>query len=456
VFKTGPASSLEAMMRRSSRGSKNYNINEVIGLILGGGKGTRLYPLTKERSKPAVPFGGSYRLIDIPISNCINSGINRVFVMTQFNSTSLNRHITQTYKFDIFHNGFVDILATEQTPDSPTSGFTQGTADAVRRALRHFRGLRDSGDTKYVLLLSGDQLYYMDFRRLLAMHIDAKAQITIGIIPVCEDDISRFGILKIDESCHITNFIEKPQSREQIQDWAVPKRYASICAGGKPFLGSMGIYLFNIETLYDILLTHPEMLDFGKEVIPYSIENKYKVFGFVHTDYWEDIGTIKSFHQANIELTRDGSTFDLFRLSYPFFSRPRFLPPSKIFNSKIDNAIISYGVKVDEASIKNSVIGVRSIIKKGVKIENSVIIGADFYETDQAEITNRQRKIPDIGVGENTIIKNAILDKNCRIGKNVRILNEQNILNREERDYAIVDGVVVIVKNAIIPDNTVI
>src|SRR5271157_68694 len=271
-------------MKAGSKVNKNFNINDVLGLILGGGKGTRLYPLTKERSKPAVPFGGSYRLIDIPISNCINSGINRVFVMTQFNSTSLNRHITQTYKFDIFHNGFVDILATEQTQDSPTSGFTQGTADAVRRALRHFRGLRNSGDAKYVLLLSGDQLYYMDFRTLLAAHIENKAQITLGIIPVPEEDTSRFGILKIDEGCRITNFIEKPKNKDDIKSWAVPKKYASICGAGRPFFGSMGIYLFNVDTLYDILLTHPEMLDFGKEVIPYSIENKYEVYGFVHAD----------------------------------------------------------------------------------------------------------------------------------------------------------------------------
>jgi len=440
----------------AGREKVHYNINEVLGLILGGGKGTRLYPLTKERSKPAVPFGGNYRLIDIPISNCINSGINRVFVMTQFNSTSLNRHITQTYKFDIFHNGFVDILATEQTPDSPISGFTQGTADAVRRALRHFRGFRDSGEAKYVLLLSGDQLYYMDFRRLLVAHIENKAQITIGIIPVPEEDASRFGILKIDETCKITNFIEKPKTRDDIKGWAVPKKYASVCGTGKPYFGSMGIYLFNIETLYDLLLTHPEMLDFGKEVIPYSIANKYDVFGFVHTDYWEDIGTIKSFHQANIDLTLENGPFDLFKLSYPFFSRPRFLPPSRVYNSRIDNALISYGTKLDDVTVKNCVIGVRSIINKGVKIENSVVIGADFYETDEAKIVNTEKKIPNIGIGENTIIKNAILDKNCRIGKNVRIVNEQGILNKEEEDYAIVDGIVVIVKNGVIPDDTVI
>ncbi len=445
-------------MKRTTRvkDTNPHSMNQVLGLILGGGKGTRLYPLTKERSKPAVPFGGSYRLIDIPISNCINSSINRVFVMTQFNSTSLNRHITQTYKFDIFHNGFVDILATEQTHDSPTSGFTQGTADAVRRALMHLRSFRESGDTKYVLLLSGDQLYYMNFRTVLAAHIENKAQITLGIIPVSEENISRFGILKIDENCRITNFVEKPKSREDIKGWNASKKYASLCGEGRPYFGSMGIYLFNIETLYDLLLTHPEMLDFGKEVIPYSIENKYEVYGFVHNDYWEDIGTIKSFHQANIELTRDKGAFDLFNLSSPFFSRPRFLPPAKISNSKIDSSIISQGVKIEESTIKNSVIGIRSIIKKGNKIENSAITGADFYETEEAKLSNIEKKIPNIGIDENTIIKNAILDKNCRIGKNVKIINEGGILNKEEKNYAIVDGIVVIVKNAIIPDGTVI
>ncbi len=352
---------------RDLKEKKAPSSSQILGVILGGGKGTRLYPLTKERCKPAVPFAGSYRLIDIPISNCINSGINRVFVMTQFNSTSLNRHIIQTYKFDIFHNGFVDILATEQTYDSPASGFTEGTADAVRRALRHFRSFRDSGDTNYVLILSGDQLYYMDFRQLLYSHVKNNAEITIGVIPVPEEDLSRFGILKINENCLITQFVEKPKSKDEIKGWDIPGKYASLCRDGRGFLGSMGIYLFNIDTLYDILLTHPEMMDFGKEVIPYSIKNRYKVYNnltdfgkdiipesistmkvhaYIFTGFWEDIGTIKSFHQANIELTKENGAFDLYNLSKPFFSRPRFLPPAKIFNSKIDSSLISNGVTI--------------------------------------------------------------------------------------------------------------
>lgn len=434
----------------------SYSVNKVLGLILGGGKGTRLYPLTKDRSKPAVPFGGNYRLIDIPISNCINSGINKVFVMTQFNSASLNRHIIQTYKFDIFHNGFVDILATEQTVESSELGFTQGTADAVRRALKHFNSYKDSKAAKYVLILSGDQLYRMDYRQIMSVHIDQGADITLGVIPVCDEELSRFGILKMEDSGRIVNFLEKPKNSDQVKDWDIPKKFLNGNCEGKTRLGSMGIYVFNIETLYDLLLTHPEMLDFGKEVIPYSIMNKYKVSGFVYDGYWEDIGTIKSFHAANIELTKDKGLFNLYEPTFPFFSRPRFLPPCKIQSSKIDSSIIGEGVIIEEATVKNSVIGIRSIIKKGAKIENSVVIGADFYEDMDDRKEDKDKKIPPIGVGDNSIIKNAIIDKNCRIGKNVKIVNEDKILNKEEKDYAIVDGIVVVTKNSVIPDGTVI
>ncbi len=446
-------------MNDCSNKNQRYNnpVNQVLGVILGGGKGTRLYPLTKDRSKPAVPFGGNYRLIDIPISNCINSGVNKVFVMTQYNSASLNRHIVQTYKFDIFHNGFVDILATEQTEDISDSGFTQGTADAVRRALKHFRSYRDSKDAQYVLILSGDQLYRMDFHKLLACHIDNNADITLGIIPVPQDDIPRCGILRIDDDLRITNFIEKPKSMDLINGWEISEKFLSICnLEGKTHFGSMGMYIFNINILFDILLTHPEMLDFGKEVIPYSIQNKYNVYGFIHDNYWEDIGTIKSFHAANIELTKENGAFNFYESSAPFFSHPRFLPPSEIASGKLEHCIISDGVIIKDAAIKNSIIGVRSVIKKGVKIENSFIIGADFYETDEDKKKNRDKKQPHIGIGDNSIIKNAIIDKNCRIGKNVKIINEANIVNKVEANYAIVDGIVVVNKNAAIPDGTII
>jgi glucose-1-phosphate adenylyltransferase len=435
-----------------------YPINQVLGVILGGGKGTRLYPLTKDRSKPAVPFGGNYRLIDIPISNCINSGINRVFVMTQFNSASLNRHVVQTYKFDIFHNGFVDILATEQTVDNSSSGFTQGTADAVRRALKHFNSFRDSRSANYVLILSGDQLYRMDYRKILACHLEHKAEITLGIIPVSKEDIPRFGILKTDDTFKITNFVEKPKAMDVIKGWEIPKKFLPENSEGKSYFGSMGMYIFNIDTLYDILLTHPEMLDFGKEILPYSIENKYRVYGFVHDEYWEDIGTIKSFHTANIELTKQNAPFNLYEPDAPFFSHPRFLSPSEISSAEIERCMISDGIIIQDARLKNSIIGVRSIIKKGVHMENTFMIGADFYETEEDKKANREKKIPipDIGIGENTVIKNAILDKNCRIGKNVKIINADKVVNKEERDYSIVDGIVVVPKNAVIGDGTTI
>ncbi len=434
----------------------SFSTNQVLGVILGGGKGTRLYPLTKDRSKPAVPFGGNYRLIDIPVSNCINSGINKVFVMTQYNSTSLNRHIIQTYKFDIFHNGFVDILATEQTLDSPTSGFTQGTADAVRRAIRHFRTFRDSRDTSYMLILAGDQLYRMNFKKLLACHINHNADITMGMIPVAEEDIPRCGIIKIDEDYRIVNFIEKPQSKELIKGWEILKKQNIKNIDGKTHYGSMGMYMFNIDKLFEILLAKPDMMDFGKEVIPYCIEKNFKVFGFIHDDYWEDIGTIKSFHAANIELTKEKGAFNLYESSAPFFSHPRFLPPSAIVSAKVDHCIISDGVVIEESLLKNAIIGVRSIIKKGAHVENSFIIGADFYESDDDKKNNREKGIPDVGIGENSIIRNAILDKNCRIGKNVKILNEGNLLNKEEKEYSIVDGIVVVNKNAVIPEGTII
>ncbi|MGC8764429.1 MAG: glucose-1-phosphate adenylyltransferase [Brevinematia bacterium] len=422
-----------------------------LSLILGGGKGIRLYPLTKDRSKPAVPFGGNYRLIDIPISNCINSGINRIFVMTQYNSASLNRHITQTYKFDIFHNGFVDILASEQTMDNVQAGFSQGTADAVRRALKHLNPFRDAKNAPYILILAGDQLYRMDFRKFLEHHIEHKADISIGIIPVCTEDINRFGILKVNEKCKIIDFIEKPGNVELIKNWKIPDCFKNLKNDKKIYFASMGIYVFNIDVLYDLLLTHPEMLDFGKEIIPYAIKSGYNCYGFIHEGYWEDIGTIKSFHSANIELTKENPEFDLYSLTMPFFSHPRFLPPSRIIKSDIQSCLISDGVFIEEAKLKHSVLGVRSIVKKGVEIENSVIMGADFY--DHSDDTSSQ--IP-VGIGENTVIRNAIIDKNCRIGKNVRIVNEAKILNKEETNYSIVDGIVVVTKNSIIPDGTVI
>ncbi len=444
--------------------------HQVLGLILGGGKGSRLYPLTKERSKPAVPFAGNYRIIDVAISNCINSGINRVYVLTQYNSASLNKHIAQTYKFDTFHNGFVDILASEQTGENEGADFSLGTADAVRHVLKHLNAFRD---VKYVLVMAGDQLFRMDFRNLVSQHVDTGADITVGVLPVPDDELSRFGIVKMSEGHTITQFIEKPMSKGQVAGWEItgnpgdmdnsgkfkdndlPGKPDGVDLPEKNYFGSMGMYLFNREIIIQLLRDHPEMMDFGNEVIPDAIHN-YRVAGFIHDGYWEDIGTIKSYHQANMELTREDSNFCWYDSRFPFFSRARFLPPSKVMNATILSSILSDGTQIFAASVKNSVIGIRSIIEKGTVIENTVIIGADYYETDLEKEANRKRNIPNVGIGENTVVRNAIVDKNVRIGRNVRILNEGQIQNREGADYTIVDGIVCVHKNGIIPDNAII
>jgi glucose-1-phosphate adenylyltransferase len=426
-------------------------MEQIMGVILGGGKGTRLYPLTKERSKPAVPFAGNYRIVDIPISNCINSGINRVYVMTQYNSASLNKHISEAYKFDIFHKGFVEILASEMTRDG--GGFSQGTADAVRRAFKNLIAYRD---IKYLLILSGDQLYRMDFRKLFVEHIETGADITMGVIPIPDEDIPRFGILQMDSDCRITGFFEKPRTLGPIRGWEIPKEKRHDGCAGKSYLGSMGMYLFNIEVIEKVLLgDYPDMLDFGKEVIPECINN-YKTYGFLHSEYWEDIGTISSYLTASLELTKPFSVFNFYEPKFPFFSRPRFLPPVKLINAKTHQTIIGNGAILENCEVSDSVIGMRSIIRKGAVIQKSVIIGADYYETLEEIASLEQKNILPVGIGENTIIKNAIVDKNCRIGKNVKIINEKCIRELETDSYAIVDGIVVINKNSIIPDGTVI
>ncbi|OHD56980.1 MAG: glucose-1-phosphate adenylyltransferase [Spirochaetes bacterium GWF1_51_8] len=418
-------------------------MKHVMGVILGGGKGTRLFPLTRERSKPAVPFGGNFRIVDIPISNCINSGINRVFVMTQFNSASLNTHIAQTYKFDIFHNGFVDILAAEQTIDE-SGGFSQGTADAVRRALKNITGYRD---VKYLLVLGGDQLYRMDYRWLFRSHIERGDDITIGVIRVGEADLPRFGIMKMDTAGSITGFREKPQSENEIPGWRIPGEKE------KPFYGSMGIYLFRFDIIADALRSQKQMDDFGKEVIPYCL-GKHKVGGFEHQGYWEDIGTIRTYHEANLELTRDIPSFNLYDPEFPYFSRPRFLPPAKIVDARLKNCIASDGAIFERCSVRDSVIGIRSIVRDRAEIERSIVMGANYYETDAERDAYAKRGIPAVGIGPGTVIRNAIVDMNCRIGRDVRIVNTAGVTDCETENYSIIDGITVIPKNTVIPDGT--
>jgi glucose-1-phosphate adenylyltransferase len=421
---------------------------ETVSVILGGGAGSRLSPLTASRSKPAVPIAGKYRLVDIPISNCINSNLNRIFVLTQFNSASLNQHIKNTYHFSAFSSGFVDILAAEQTPDNP--GWFQGTADAVRQSLRHL----DKMDFEYVLILSGDQLYQMDFSKMIDAHKKSGAALTIATIPVGEREAPEFGILKSNNENVITSFIEKP-SKELLPDW-VSDTGAVMQGQGRHYLASMGIYVFNKEILYKLLNeVHAKATDFGKEIIPDSIAH-YKVLSYQYDGYWTDIGNIYSFFEANIALTEAIPPFNLFDSAQTIYTRPRMLPPAKISGTMIDRAIIAEGSIIHAASVTQSVIGIRSRIGKDTVVKNVYIMGCDYYETiDQInEKTNAGKPI--LGIGERCIIEDAIVDKNCSIGNDVVIRGGAHLEKTDHPLYTIKDNIVVIKKGAVIPNGFVI
>ena len=386
---------------------------ETVSVILGGGAGSRLSPLTASRSKPAVPIAGKYRLVDIPISNCINSNLNRIFVLTQFNSASLNQHIKNTYHFSAFSSGFVDILAAEQTPDNP--GWFQGTADAVRQSLRHL----DKMDFEYVLILSGDQLYQMDFSKMIDAHKHSGAALTIATIPVAEREAPEFGILKSNNESVITSFIEKPK-KELLPNW-VSDTGAAMQDQGRHYLASMGIYVFNKEILYKLLNeVHANATDFGKEIIPDSIAH-YKVLSYQYDGYWTDIGNIYSFFEANIALTEAIPPFNLFDSAQTIYTRPRMLPPAKISGTMIDRAIIAEGSIIHAASISQSVIGIRSRIGKDTVVKNVYIMGCDYYETIDQINEKTQAGKPILGIGERCVIEDAIVDKNCSIGNDVVI-----------------------------------
>lgn len=420
----------------------------VMAVILGGGAGTRLFPLTLSRSKPAVPIAGKYRLVDIPISNCINSNIQRMFVLTQFNSASLNKHIKNTYHFSAFSTGFVDILAAEQTPEN--SSWYQGTADAVRQSLRHIYNF----EFDYVLILSGDQLYQIDFNQMIEDHKNSEADITIATIPVAEREASDFGILKIDENKFITSFIEKPK-RELLVDW-VSDTGPEMQKLGKIYQASMGIYVFNRKTLQEILLEeYPDDTDFGKEIIPKSI-NKHKIVSYQYDGYWEDIGNIYSFFTANLELTKELPPFNLFDNTNIIFSRARMLPPAKISGTTFEKTVIADGSIINASRIENSVIGIRARIGHGTTIVSTYIMGNDFYETLEQMNDNKAKGIPMVGIGERCYIKQAIIDKNCRIGNDVRINGGSHLPNMDHNLYTVKDGIVVVKKGAIIPDGFVI
>lgn len=421
----------------------------VISLILGGGRGTRLYPLTKARSKPAVPIGGKYRLIDIPISNCIHSGLPRIFVVTQFNSVSLHRHISNTYKFDPFEGGFVEILAAQQTMQHET--WYQGTADAVRRNIPYFT------DKHYdlVLILSGDQLYRMDFREMIRTHLDNKAAVTIATLPVAEEEARSCGIMRIQADGRVIDFEEKPKTQEKLGRVRTEPAWLEnlgIEAKGRPYLASMGIYVFNTKTLVD-LLNSSTATDFGHELLPQVIAQQ-RVQAHLFDGYWEDIGTIGAFHRANIDLTADKPAFDFMRGEMPIFTRPRYLASSRIMGATIKNSLICDGCVIGRgAVIENSVIGVRSIIGENVTIRDTYFMGADYYEQPDNLAENQRIGQPSLGVAAGSVIERAIVDKSARIGPGVRILNETGVVDSEEAPtHLIRDGVVVIPRQTVLPE----
>ncbi|MFC3196601.1 glucose-1-phosphate adenylyltransferase [Parapedobacter deserti] len=419
--------------------------HNVISVVLGGGKGTRLYPLTHQRSKPAVPIAGKYRLVDIPISNCLNSGYNRIFVLTQYNSASLNSHIKNTYNFSVFSKGFVEILAAEQTNEGEK--WYQGTADAVRHLQRYLQ----HHHYEHLLILSGDQLYQIDFQEMIENHIESGAEISIATIPVNAKDATSFGILKADEVSNITSFIEKPNNT-LLQGWE-SEVSEEMKAAGRVYLASMGIYVFNKDALVKLLHEHDGM-DFGKELIPDSIGD-YKIRSYEYRGYWTDIGTIDSFFEANIGLTDDIPKFNLFDRN-TIFSRARMLPPSKVSGTTLDKVVVADGCIIAGDTIERSVIGIRSRIGTGSVIRSTYVMGSDFYQTlDEIEYA-QQLGIPLIGVGERCYIENAILDKNCCIGNGVRINGGKHLEDGDYDTYSVRDGVVVVKKRAVLPSGTVI
>ncbi len=420
----------------------------VVAVILGGGAGSRLYPLTASRSKPAVPIAGKYRLVDIPISNCMNSTINRMFVLTQFNSASLNKHIKNTYHFSAFSTGFVDILAAEQTPDNP--GWFQGTADAVRQSLRHISNL----EFEHILILSGDQLYQMDFVEMIAEHVKKGADISIATIPVDDRDAPEFGILKSNEENYITSFIEKP-AKDALPDWTSDTGVEMLNKGRK-YLASMGIYIFNKEVLNHLLKDkHPNATDFGKEIIPNAIVD-FKVLSYQYEGYWTDIGNIHSFFEANLALTEDIPLFNLFDNENVVYTRPRMLPPAKISGTTLEKTLIAEGSIINASRLEHCVVGIRSRIGHGTTVLSAYIMGNDYYETLEIMAENVAKGIPKIGIGDRCYIQDAIIDKNCRIGNDVRIIGGKHLENSDHPLFSVKDGIVVIKKGAILHDGFVV
>ncbi len=425
---------------------------KVLALILGGGAGQRLYPLTRQRAKPAVPLGGKYRLIDIPVSNCINSDVHRIFILTQYNSASLNRHIARTYRFSRFTNGFVEILAAEITPERPD--WFQGTADAVRQSLHHLNDYK--GDT--ILVLSGDHLYKMDYREFIARHLETGADVTISMTAARAEEASEFGLVKIDNTGRVIEFSEKPKG-EALEGMRVDTTRLGLTpeqAERRPFLASMGIYVFRKDVLRQLLVEEmPKAADFGKEIIPEAL-SRHNVQAYLFDGYWEDIGTIGAFYRANIEMTLPLPPFNVFDSDAPMYTRPRYLPGSKLLDCHIESSIITEGCIINGATIKDSIIGIRSRIEHGTRLEGVLMMGADFYQNLDELQADIDRGYPRIGVGANCFIRRAIIDKNARIGAGVQILNEARQTELDGDGFFIRDGIVIIPKTGVIPDGTVI
>lgn len=428
-------------------------MHKVLSLILGGGRGSRLYPLTAHRSKPAVPVAGKYRLIDIPISNCINSGLSRIYVLTQFLSVSLHRHIANTYKFDPFGGGFVEVLAAQQTNEA--ADWYQGTADAVRQQIRY----ASDEVCDDVVILSGDQLYRMDFRHLLQTHHDGGADATLAVIPVDRDRVAGFGLVRPDETGRIQGFVEKPQDEAALAPFRTPAGWMErrgVMANDRPYLASMGIYCFRRDALIDMLAAHPAATDFGKEIFPGCLRS-HRLHAHLFDGYWEDLGTIQAYHEASLALTSDHPPFDFNSPEGVIYTRMRFLPASRLSGATLKSALISDGCFIQAgARVEHSVLGVRSRIGRNANIRDSVLIGADRYETDAERAQNRARGIPDVGVGDDVVIERTILDKDCRVGHNVRLVNRRGVANEEGPNYVIRDGIVAIPRGTVIPDGTVI
>lgn len=416
-------------------------MKDVLAIILGGGQGARLYPLTTERAKPAVPLAGKYRLIDIPMSSCLHAGIEKIAILTQFNSVSLHRHIYSTYVRDVFTPGWVQILAAEQTPRS--ADWYQGTADAVRKQLVEIK----NAGSKYTLILAGDHLYRMDYQKFVQFHVDSDADVSIAVQPVGREGASALGILKLESDGKIAQFTEKPQTDDLLES------LVSRDDSDKPYMASMGIYVFETAVLIDLLSTKGD--DFGRDIIPNAIETK-RVMGYVFDGYWEDIGTVKRFYEVNLQMAMPDAPFDFYDAERPIYTHARFLPSSEVHGAHLHNVLLPDGCRIFDASVSNSVIGVRSIIGAEAVIQSTVMMGADYFETERELAENRKLDRPDIGIGAGSVIHRAILDKNARIGRNVHIRNMANRPDMETDNWVARDGIVMVPKNGVIPDGTVI